>query len=132
MIDSENETATIGQRDDKGKFLPGNRASVGNGRVAIKDGGKPNINTLARRAIEENIIDIVNTMIEQAKAGDMTTAKNLLDRITPTLKSIEHVGLNVDSMPRMEVRSKDGASSQVIEGETIDVTPPNAPDDVTP
>ena len=130
MSDSDNVTADNGLiRQPDGRFMPGNKE--GKGRIPIKDGGKPNINTLARRAIEENIIDIVNTMIEQAKAGDMTTAKNLLDRITPTLKSIEHVGLNGDSMPRMEVRSKDGATSQVIDADAVDITPPNAPDDVS-
>ena len=39
-----------------------------------------------KKSIEENLPDIVATMIELAKAGDMSAATALLNRIVPALK----------------------------------------------
>lgn len=42
--------------------------------------------TLLRKSIANDIPEIVNTLIEQAKKGDIQAAKILLDRICPPLK----------------------------------------------
>ncbi|MDP1667091.1 MAG: DUF5681 domain-containing protein [Methylobacter sp.] len=42
--------------------------------------------TLLRKSIAEAMPDIILTLIEQAKAGDVAAAKCLLDRVCPTLK----------------------------------------------
>ncbi len=42
--------------------------------------------TLLRKAIAEAMPDILLTLIEQAKGGDVAAAKVLLDRVCPALK----------------------------------------------
>ncbi len=42
--------------------------------------------TLLRKSIAEAMPEIILSMIEQAKAGDVAAAKCLLDRVCPTLK----------------------------------------------
>ena len=115
-------------RDNKGQILPGQVCNP-NGRTSLADGGKPNIVSIVRKELETMILDVVNNLKAASDAGDTAAGKTLLAKVMPDLRSVEHVGLNVDTMPRMEVRSKDGGDSQVIEGETIDITPPNAPTD---
>ena len=90
-------------RDERGRLLPGQPSLGPEGRPAIADGGKPNVSTMARRMIEDNIIDVIKVMLENALAGDMTTANNLLARVTPALKSIDHTGLNLDTLPVMQI-----------------------------
>ena len=42
--------------------------------------------TLLRKSIADAMPEIILTLIEQAKAGDVAAAKCLLDRVCPTLK----------------------------------------------
>ncbi|MDO9046459.1 MAG: DUF5681 domain-containing protein [Methylobacter sp.] len=62
------------------KFQPG---------VSGNPKGKPKDKTpatLLRKSIAEAMPEIILTLIEQAKAGDVAAAKCLLDRVCPTLK----------------------------------------------
>lgn len=43
--------------------------------------------TLLRKAIADEMPEIINALINQAKAGDVAAAKILLDRVCPSLKS---------------------------------------------
>jgi hypothetical protein len=45
-----------------------------------------------RASIEHVIPDVLEAVIEKAKAGDMTAAKMLLERVLPPLKSMEGPG----------------------------------------
>lgn len=52
--------------------------------------GRPKGSGLAgtlRRAIAEDAAEIIKTLIEQAKSGDVQAARVLLDRIVPALKA---------------------------------------------
>jgi len=117
-------------RDEGGKVLPGSVLNP-RGRTPIAEGGKANIVSIVRKELEDMILDVVNNLKAASDSGDTAAGKTLLGKVLPDLRSVEHVGLNVDSMPRMEVRSKDGGDSQVIESDAVDITPPNAPDDVS-
>ena len=79
-----------------------------------------------RNAIADQALDIVQKVIDQALAGDIQAAKLVLERISPSLRSIEHIGLTADTLPRMNIEA--GASSQVIDGETIQDSDDIAPD----
>jgi hypothetical protein len=104
-----------------GGFAPGTRP--GPGRTPIAKGGKPNAATLVRQAIENEALEIIMAMAARAKEGDTSAAKILLDRISPSLRSIEHIGADGSQLPVLQVRSKgdvidaeltdNGASSQV-------------------
>ena len=62
------------------KFKPG---------VSGNPKGKPKDKTpatLLRKSIAEAMPEIILSLIEQAKAGDVAAAKCLLDRVCPTLK----------------------------------------------
>lgn len=113
-------------RDDNGRFLPGSKASPG--RTAVKDGGKPNVATLAKRAIEQDIGDVIAALISNAKAGDTTAAKILLDRVAPSLKSIEHLGLDGSSLPTMTINK----TTTIVEAQPVkdtnEITPHNDDD----
>lgn len=51
-----------------------------------------------RAAIEQAAPSIINTLIEQAQAGDTQAAKVLLDRICPTLKPVSpNINLTIDA-----------------------------------
>ena len=51
-----------------------------------------------RDAIEKAAPSIINTLIEQAQAGDTQAAKVLLDRICPTLKPVSpNITLAIDA-----------------------------------
>jgi hypothetical protein len=89
-------------RDERGYFLPGTIANP-KGRTPIAKGGKPNAAGLARIAIEENLIGVIESLVENALAGDTSAAKILLDRVSPALKSIEHVGLDASNLPQMNI-----------------------------
>ena len=114
-LQSENHTPD-------GKFAPGNKASPG--RTPIAEGGKPNPASVVRNAIADQALDIIQTVIDKALAGDINAAKLVIERISPSLRSIEHVGLTADTLPRMNVI--DGADSQVIDADDADLA-----DDVT-
>ena len=113
-------------RDEGGKVLPGSVLNP-RGRTPIAEGGKANIVSIVRKELEDMILDVVNNLKAASDAGDTAAGKTLLAKVMPDLRSVEHVGLNVDSMPRMEVRSKDGGDSQVIDADAVDITPPDAP-----
>jgi len=62
------------------KFKPGQSGNLK---------GRPKDKTLAtqlRKAIVDDMPDIVSKLVELAKGGDMQAAKLLLDRVCPTLK----------------------------------------------
>jgi len=109
-----------------GGFAPGTKP--GPGRTPIAKGGKPNAATLVREAIEKEALEILEAMAKRAKEGDTAAAKILLDRISPALRSVEHVGADGSQLPILQVRSRaqvidgdimdNGASSQVIPPET--------------
>ena len=63
------------------KFKPGQSGNP-NGRTKDKTPA-----TLLRKSIADAMPEIILSMIEKAKSGDMATAKALLDRCCPALKS---------------------------------------------
>ena len=89
-------------RAPNGDFLPGHSIKSP-GRTPIAKGGKPNAATLAKQAIEKDIGDVIVALINNAKAGDTGAAKILLDRVAPSLKSIEHLGLDGSNLPSMTI-----------------------------
>ena len=101
-------------RGEKGQFMPGTKASPG--RTPIAKGGKPNAATLVREAIEKEALEILEAMAKRAKEGDTAAAKILLDRISPALRSVEHVGADGSQLPILQVRSR----AQVIDGDILD------------
>ena len=67
-------------RDKKGRFLPGQSGNpAGPGR------GYGRIGAL-REQILEHVPDIIETLIQQARGGDVAAAKILLDKVLPSLK----------------------------------------------
>ena len=62
------------------KFKPG---ESGNPKGRPKDKTPA---TLLRKSIAEAMPEIITTLIEQAKGGDVTATKVLLDRVCPALK----------------------------------------------
>ena len=129
MNESTNEVETssspyIHLRDERGRLLPGQPSLGPRGRIAIKDGGKPNIATMARRAIEDNILDVIDTMVKNALAGDMTAAKTLLDRVSPQLKSIEHLGLDGSTLPSMTINKPIDVKPEIIREEKKEESKP--------
>jgi len=97
-----------------GGFAPGTKP--GPGRTPIAKGGKPNAATLVREAIEKEALEILEAMAKRAKEGDTAAAKILLDRISPALRSVEHVGADGSQLPILQVRSR----AQVIDGDIMD------------
>jgi hypothetical protein len=51
-----------------------------------------------RAAINNNLTDIINAMIERALSGDVAAGKVLLDRVCPTLKP-QATPINIDINP---------------------------------
>lgn len=49
--------------------------------------GNRNALTALRKAIADAIPEIIETVVSQAKAGDVTAAKLLIDRVCPPLKA---------------------------------------------
>ena len=69
--------------------------------------GRPKGSGLAgelRKAISESALDILQTMIKNAKAGDMQAAKALIDKVLPTLKP-EAVAVLLPDMVEAETLS---------------------------
>lgn len=53
--------------------------------------------TELRRMIAQAIPEVVEAVVAKAKDGDMMAAKLLLERIVPSVKSVQHTG--VDGKP---------------------------------
>jgi len=64
------------------KFLPGK-----SGNPAGRRPGNATAQKL-RQAIADDIGDVINVLIKQAKDGDVASAKLLMDRAVPTLRSV--------------------------------------------
>ena len=67
-----------GERDERGRFLPGNGGGPGNphgGQVARLRAA------LLDQVSEDDLRDIVRAMVVRAKGGDMAAAKELLNRV---------------------------------------------------
>ena len=67
------------------KFLPGQSGNP-NGRPK----GTGTIAKL-REAIQEEIPEIIDTLVSAAKSGDVSAAKILIDRVVPTMKPVSVV-----------------------------------------
>ena len=67
------------ERDGQGRFTPGNTAAVGhkNHRAAAAQRYKEAV----LRAVDENELEaVVKALLEKAKKGDVSAAKEILDR----------------------------------------------------
>ena len=101
-------TAVDGQeRDGQGRFLPGNRAAVGNphNRAAQL------IRSAMFGAVDLcDVIEIVRALVERAKAGDVQAAREIFDRTLGRPLSTSTVDLSVSgglsaSLPRLLEKS---------------------------
>ncbi len=59
------------------------------GNPAGKPRGTINKTTKLRRSLEKDLPSILTAMVEQAKQGDTTAAKLLLDRVLPALRPVD-------------------------------------------
>jgi hypothetical protein len=75
-------------RGPQGKFTPG---------VSGNPSGRPKSESVAlRESLATGAASVVKAVLEAAKAGDMTAARIVLDRILPPLKaSAAHVSVNL-------------------------------------
>lgn len=75
-----------GGRDARGRFAPGNRFAIGNPQAA-------QVGRLRSALIEsvtiKDMAEVVATVVERAKAGDMAAAKLLLDRVLGPVVAID-------------------------------------------
>lgn len=57
-----------------------------------------------RQSLADECADIIKTVVEQAKAGDLQAAKIILDRIMPTVRAIEpSITIDIDrELPLMQ------------------------------
>jgi hypothetical protein len=65
------------------KFIPGQSGNP-NGRPR-----GTGVVAKLREAIQGDIPDVIQSVVEAAKSGDMTAAKILLDRVVPSLKPVD-------------------------------------------
>ena len=72
------------QRDVKGRFAPGHRGGPGRKK------GTPTSSKKAEymRLMETHTPEILMTVINKAKAGDLTAAKLILNRVVPELSAM--------------------------------------------
>lgn len=83
-------------RTPDGKFAPG---ASGNPGGKPRDGGKNLTQTRAQfrkafleqadRKLVNSIVDVIEAVIKQAKSGDMTAAKLILDRLVPAQRAVD-------------------------------------------
>ena len=87
-MESTHTPTTTADRDDSGRFAPGNKAAAGRARPYAKT-------ALARRralleAVSEDAIKrIAGQMVEAALAGDTDAARWLLDRLAGTARTTD-------------------------------------------
>ena len=67
-----------------GKFKPGQSGNPGG-----KAPGTKSRTTRLRESLTHRLPDILDRLVEQAKAGDIQAIKLLLDRVMPTLRPID-------------------------------------------
>lgn len=120
-----NPPAEVPTKNLGNRFKPGQ-----SGNPAGKPKGAVNKLTILRNKIlqrSETLVlndmeDILKAVIAQAKKGDMTAARLILDRVLPTRKAVEHYGLD---------DFKKAGITIVIEGakgsETVNITPSKQP-----
>lgn len=65
-------------RDDRGRFAAGNRGKP--------KGARNRASQVALQLLEGGVQDIAAVVIEQARAGDLTAARIVLDKIVPNAK----------------------------------------------
>ena len=116
------------QRDPvTGHFLPGNTVcqDKGGGRRKID----PNDRTKAhmKRHIQKKLHDIagdaIDTLHKNAKNGDTVAAKAILDRVAPSLKAVEHTGIDPENLPRMVIDAVNVIAEHSARVNAIDVEP---------
>lgn len=83
MTDGKNGVNSAG-RDGKGRFVPGNRGKP--------KGARHRATTLAVKLLESGIEDVAGVVIEAARAGDLTAARIVIDKLIPSAKE-RHVDL---------------------------------------
>ena len=76
--DRNNGGITAADRDERGRFRPGN-----GGRPK---GARHRLTVLAERMMEDEAGEVVTVVIAAAKAGDMIAARLILERIAPPRK----------------------------------------------
>jgi len=87
------------------------------GRRAANKGGKLGSLQLANKMLTDALPDVLKSVIQSAKDGDMAACKMILDKKLANLKSIEVTGIDRSKLPRMII----SANTNVIEVEAIDV-----------
>lgn len=90
-------------RDDRGRFLPGNRGGPGNphgGRVARLR------SALLGAVSEADVHEVIAALVERAKAGDVQAARLVLERVLgpsealDLLEEVHRLHERLDSMDR--------------------------------
>ncbi len=97
---------TIGEckRNPDGTFAKGS-TMTNNPKIPAK----PRIVTPedVRRRIGKRIHKVIDTLFEQAEAGETAASKLLLDRFVPSLKMTANVSSDINTLPRLVVVSQD-------------------------
>ncbi len=83
MAGKETGKKRLAPRDKQGRFIKGN---TGGGRPK---GSLDKRTAPFRATIDQALPDILSAVIDQAKAGDMTACKIIIDRSLPTIRPVE-------------------------------------------
>ncbi len=103
-------------QDSKGRFTKGNVANPA-GRTPIADGGKPNAVKQARELIEAQLVEVIQSVIDQSIKGDTSAAKLIVGLVMPQLKSQELTVNDLSKLPRLVVETNviDAIEADVVE-----------------
>ena len=124
MVKAEDKPSQDG-RTPKGKFVKGNKCSVGNKGNTMHDKAKALQRVLFDAVGTKSLGKIVKKMVEQAEAGDKDARKECFERLWGKAKqSIEHSGGSelppITLMIVKEGNDLAAGSVKVIESEVID------------
>lgn len=73
-------------RDQSGRFAQGNRAAVGRRPAHAEKAGR--LRTAAIKAISTTDVQrVIKTLVKEAEAGNIPAARELLSRVSPTIKA---------------------------------------------